>query len=183
MLVVPGEEPLPVAAARRGEPDAWAVLFRRYQLPIYVYVVELVHHEQTALDIVQETFVSATRHLASLREDARFGSWLFSIAHQKCQQHWRRPARTEPLDDDFEEQSAGVAGPDELLIRAEQEEEFMSLFHQLPEIHRSVLLLHFLEDFSLDEIARVTGVGVGTVKSRLHYAKKSLRALIVERTT
>jgi RNA polymerase sigma-70 factor (ECF subfamily) len=183
MLVVSGEEPLPVAAARCGEPDAWAALFRRYQLPIYVYVVELVHNEQTALDIVQETFVSATRHIASLRDDERFGSWLFSIAHQKCQQHWRKPQRTEPLDDDFEEQPAGAAGPDELLIRAEQEEEFMNQLHELPEIHRSVLLLHFLEDFSLEEIARVTGVGVGTVKSRLHYAKKSLRALIAERTT
>ena len=58
----------------------------------------------------------------------------------------------------------------------------MNLLKQLAEIHRSVLLLHFLEDFSLEEIARVTGVGVGTVKSRLHYAKKSLRVLLTERT-
>ena len=54
--------------------------------------------------------------------------------------------------------------------------------NQLPEIHRSVLLLHFLEDFSLEEISGVTGVSIGTVKSRLHYAKKSLRALLTERT-
>ena len=182
MLAVAEDEQLPVAAARAGEAAAWDALFRRYQLPLYVYAYELVRNEQTALDVVQETFINAARHLASLREDGKFGSWLFSIAHQKCQQHWRRPQRTDPLDENFAELPADEFGPDELLIRAEQQEEFMNLLNELPEIHRSVLLLHFLEDFSLEEIARVTGVGVGTVKSRLHYAKKSLRALLTERT-
>jgi len=56
----------------------------------------------------------------------------------------------------------------------------MALLNQLPLPHRSVLLLHFIEDFSLDEIATVTGVALGTVKSRLHYAKKALRKLIEE---
>ena len=174
---------LPVEQARAGDPAAWDALFRRYQLPLYVYVFELLHDEQACLDIVQETFINATRYLGSLREDGKFGSWLFSIAHQKCQQHWRKPQRTEPLDENFAELPADEFGPDDLLIRAEQQEEFMNLLNQLPEIHRSVLLLHFLEDFSLEEIARITGVNVGTVKSRLHYAKKSLRVLLTERTT
>ena len=69
-------------------------------------------------------------------------------------------------------------GPDELLIRSEQEAEFMKLLNQLPPPQRSVLLLHFVEDFSLEEIAGITGVSVGTVKSRLHYAKKALRSLL-----
>ena len=182
MLAVPGEDQMPVAAARAGKPAAWDALFRRYQLPLYVYVYELLRQEQTALDVVQETFINAARHLASLRDDAKFGSWLFGIAHQKCQQHWRKPQRTEPLDDSFNELACEELLPGELLIRAEQEEEFMTLLNQLTETHRSVLLLHFLEDFSLDEIATVTGVGLGTVKSRLHYAKKSLRDLLAERT-
>ena len=177
MLAVADDQQLPVAAARAGNAAAWDTLFRRYQLPLYVYVFELLRNEQTALDVVQETFINATRYLSSLRDDKKFGSWLFSIAHQKCQQHWRKPQRTESLDEDFAELPAHEFGPDDLLIRAEQQEEFMKLIGQLPEIHRSVLLLHFLEDFSLEEVAQVTGVGVGTVKSRLHYAKKSLRAL------
>ena len=181
MLAVDEAEQLPVAAARNGNAAAWDVLFRRYQLPLYVYVFELLRNEQTALDVVQETFINATRYLSSLRDNYKFGSWLFSIAHQKCRQHWRKPQRTEPLDENFSEMAADEFGPDDLLIRAEQQEEFMSLLNQLPEIHRSVVLLHFLEDFSLEEIARVTGVGVGTVKSRLHYAKKSLRVLLTER--
>jgi RNA polymerase sigma-70 factor (ECF subfamily) len=181
MLAVPGDDQLPVAAARAGESAAWDALFRRYQLPLYAYVFELLRQEQTALDVVQETFINAARHIASLREDAKFGSWLFGIAHQKCAQHWRKPQRNEPLDDSFLEHVDDEPWPGELLIRAEQQEEFMSVLNQLPEIHRSVLLLHFLEDFPLDEIARITAVSVGTVKSRLHYAKKSLRELITER--
>ncbi len=183
MLAVAEVEQLPVAAARAGESAAWDALFRRYQLPLYVYVMELLHNEQTALDVVQETFINATRYIQSLRDDGKFGSWLFSIAHQKCQQHWRKPQRDEPLDDAFNEHAADDPLPADVLIRAEQQEEFMRLLNQLPEIHRSVLLLHFLEDFSLEEITHVTGVGLGTVKSRLHYAKKSLRTLIEEGTT
>ena len=183
MLAVAEDEQLPVAAAREGDPEAWRVLFKRYQLPLYVYVVELLRNEQTALDVVQETFINASRYLRSLRDDAKFGSWLFSIAHQKCQQHWRRPRREQPLDDALPEFASGDDGPVDLLIRAEQQGEFMKLLSDLSETHRSVLLLHFLEEFSLEEIATVTNVSVGTVKSRLHYAKKSVRTLLAERTT
>src|SRR4051812_17805322 len=110
MLIVAGEEILPVAAARTGDSDAWATLFRRYQLPLYVYVVELVRQEQTALDIVQDTFINASKHIGALREDARFGSWLFSIAHQKCQQHWRKPRRDEVSPEEHENE-LGVDEP------------------------------------------------------------------------
>jgi RNA polymerase sigma-70 factor, ECF subfamily len=181
MLIVPGEETLPVADARCGDPDAWSALFRRFRLPLYAYVIELVRHEQTAMDIVQETFINATRHIASLREDGRFGSWLFSIAHQKCRQHWRKPQHESvEIDDQLHEFDSDADGPRELLIRQEEEGEFMKLLQSLSEAHRSVVLLHYLEDFSLEEIAEIAGISVGTVKSRLHYAKKQLRELLEE---
>lgn len=96
MLAVAEREQLPVAAARAGSPDAWDALYQRYQLPLYAYVFELIRSEQPSLDIVQETFIKAARHLGSLREDARFGSWLFSIAHRKCVDRWRKNWREEP---------------------------------------------------------------------------------------
>jgi RNA polymerase sigma-70 factor (ECF subfamily) len=182
MLGVAEIEQLPVAQARAGDAAAWDALFRRYQLPLYVYIFELVRDEQTSLDIVQETFINAARHLGSLRDDARFGSWLFGIAHQKCIQRWRKQAREEMLRDEFANAPAEFeSAPDDLLIREEQEAEFMKLLNELPPPQRSVLLLHFVEDFSLEEIAGVTGVSIGTVKSRLHYAKKSLRRLLEEK--
>jgi RNA polymerase sigma-70 factor (ECF subfamily) len=181
MLVVAEREQLPVLQAKAGEPEAWDALFRRYQLPLYVYVFELVHDEQTSLDLVQETFIAAVRHIGGLRDDAKFGSWLFGIAHQKCVQRWRKQNNEEMLLDEI----SGVPdefenSPDDLLIRREQEAAFMQLLNQLPLPQRSMLLLHFVEDFSLEEIAGITGAQIGTVKSRLHYAKKALRKLLKE---
>src|SRR6476620_899599 len=125
MLVVAEREQLPVAQARAGEPAAWDTLFKRYQLPLYVYIFELVRDEQTSLDIVQETFINAVRHLGSLREDAKFGSWLFGIAHQKCIQRWRKRAREEMVREELSGVPAQFeAAPDDLLIREEQEAEF-----------------------------------------------------------
>ena len=173
-------EQLPVAQARAGEPAAWDALFRRYQLPLYVYVFELIRDEQAGLDLVQETFIAAARHLGGLRDDSKFGSWLFGIAHQKVIQRWRK-RREILLDEIPEPPDEFEPAPDDLLIRREQETEFMNLLEQLPPPHRSVLLLHFVEDFSLDEIARITGTQLGTVKSRLHYAKKTLRKLVEEK--
>jgi len=171
-----------VQQARDGNPAAWDALFRRYQLPLYVYVFELVRNEQTALDVVQETFIAAARHIGGLRDDEKFGSWLFGIAHQKVVQLWRKRGGKEILFDEIPE-SAGEFenSPDNLLIRREQEIEFMNLLDQLPLPQRSVLLLHFVEDFRLEEIARITETQLGTVKSRLHYAKKALRKLLEEK--
>jgi RNA polymerase sigma-70 factor, ECF subfamily len=179
MLLVAGDEQLPVREARDGKPEAWDALFKRYQLPLFAYAFELVHNQQAALDIVQETFISAVRHLKGLRDDAKFGSWLFSVAHQKCIQLWRRQG----LEREFADEQSGapvefMEAPSEWLIAREREEEFMKLLGGLPPAQRSVLLLHFIEDFSIEEIARITETQPGTVKSRLHYAKKTLRKLI-----
>ena len=186
MLVVAECEQLPVQAARAGSPDAWDALFKRYQLPLYVYVFELVRDEQASLDIVQEAFINAARYIGSLRDDARFGSWLFGIAHQKCVQRWR----TQKRDEDLREQLADASDiaflhetdPLDIIIREEQEAEFMKLLDKLPAPQRAVLLLHFIEDFSLEQIAEITGAQLGTVKSRMHYAKKALRKLLEETT-
>jgi RNA polymerase sigma-70 factor, ECF subfamily len=183
MLAVAEYEQLPVSQARAGEPAAWNALFQRYQLPLYVYVFEFVRHEQTSLDIVQETFIAAVRHIGGLRDDKKFGSWLFGIAHQKCVQRWRKQSGKEVLLDEIPESPDEFENsPDDLLIRREQEAEFMELLNQLPLPQRSVLLLHFVEDFSLEEIARITETQLGTVKSRLHYAKKALRKLFEEKS-
>jgi RNA polymerase sigma-70 factor (ECF subfamily) len=184
MPVVTEELQLPVREAGVGEPEAWEALLARYRLPLYAYVYELVHQAQTSLDIVQEAFINAARHIHTLQRDEKFGSWLFNIAHQKCIQHWRKQQPAEipidPLDEDFPELEPG---PQELLIRKEQEEAFMKLLDQLAVPHRVVLLLHFMEDFSLEEIACITGTQIGTVKSRLHYARKALRKLLEENET
>lgn len=183
MLAVAETEHLPVKEARAGDPAAWDVLFKRYQLPLYVYAFELVYHEQTSLDIVQETFIRAARYIGSLREDAKFGSWLFGIAHQQCAKHWRQQIRQDELLREFAEAGEALGqSPDDFLLREEDEAEFMKLVNSLPLPQRSALLLHYIENFSIEEIASITQAQVGTVKSRLHYAKKALRTLIKEQS-
>lgn len=181
MLLVSERTRLPVQEAKAGNADAWNALFKRYQLPLYVYVFEMVGDEQTSLDIVQETFIKAARHIGSLQDNEKFGSWLFGIANQRCIQQWRNGKKKHDFpSEELTESLVDEESPDDLLIRREEEARFMELMNQLPSAQRSVLLLHFVEDFSLEEIAQITGTLVGTVKSRIHYAKKALRALIEE---
>ena len=182
MLLVAEREQLPVSKAKAGDPAAWDTLFKRYQLPLYAYVFELIHDEQSSLDVVQETFISAARYIGGLRDDEKFGSWLFGIAHQKCVQRWRRHSREKDTLQEIAAWPEIEDGPADVIIRQEQEAEFMELLNQLPPPQRSVLLLHFLEDFSIEDISAITGAQPGTVKSRLHYAKRALRKLLEEKS-
>lgn len=173
-------------SARQQTPEAWNALLKRFQLPLYAYAAEFLQDKTAAFDIVQETFVRAVRNIASLRQDAKFSSWLFGIAHQQCLQQWRRTNRAATI---FPSQSCGLESSDDFpdgneldpraaLIRREESDVFFSLLEQLPDFQRSALLLHVIEDFSLEEIATITEVPVGTVKSRLYHAKRALRELV-----
>ena len=175
-------ERLPVSQAKAGNADAWAALFQRYRLPLYVCVFEMVHSEQASFDIVQETLVSAVRHLGALEDEEKFGGWLFGIAHQKCIQLWRKQKREDAmLKETAEAPVEFEEDPSEKLIRREQEAEFMKLIDTLPLPQRSALLLYYIEEFSIWEIATITETSEGTVKSRLHYAKKTLKNLWKEK--
>ena len=171
------QETLPVREAREGDPDAWDVLFRRYQKPLYVYVFELIRYEQPSLDIVQETFIRAARHVEQLETDGKFGSWLFGIAHRQCIDYWRRAERRQVFEDQSELETIGDPLPDPAseLIRREEHKAFLNAIESLRPPHRAVILLYYMEDFSIEEIAEVIGIDPGTVKSRLHYARKTIR--------
>jgi RNA polymerase sigma-70 factor (ECF subfamily) len=183
MPLVAEQLPNLVQAARRHDAQAWDTLLKQHQLPLYAYVAELTRDRHTALDLVQETFASAVRHIATLRDDSKFASWLFGIAHQRCVQQFRRKCRREDLFADTDDRAddfpdATLDDPRDTLIRSENTEAFFALVEKLPAAQRSALLLHVLEDFSLEEIAIITAVPVGTVKSRLHHAKRALRQLV-----
>lgn len=174
-----------VQAARHNDRSAWDTLLKGYQLPLFTYANGLARDREAAFDIVQETFVRAVAHIGTLRDDARFGSWLFGIAHQCCVRHFRSSRRDDALFDEEGPQGMdGVAGdePDPCiaLLSEERAGELYALVDQLPMGQRSALLLHVIGDFRLEEIAAIGSVPVGTVKSRLHHAKRSLRKLIKE---
>lgn len=179
-------EVLPVAAAKAGEREAWDRLIRRFQLPLFSYVCEVTGRESTALDLVQESFLHAMKHINQLRENDRFGSWLFRIAHQKCRQFGRRCTRETNRHQKYGEMLETIAGrsraldPSQELAGKEWRDALFDQLARLSEEHRSVLLLHWIEEFSLDEISVITGVPVGTVKSRIHYAKQIMKEFLTQ---
>jgi RNA polymerase sigma-70 factor, ECF subfamily len=172
-----------VQAARKNEEPAWDQLFRRYQLPLFTYAKGLTGNRESAFDIVQDTFARAIAHIRGLRDDARFGSWLFGIAHQACIRHFRESRRDSSVFDGHAEPEgidADVADPRAMLLSSEDAGRLYELVDQLPLPQRSAFLLHVLGDSRIEDIARITGVPVGTVKSRLFHAKLALRRMIAE---
>jgi RNA polymerase sigma-70 factor (ECF subfamily) len=174
--------PLLVHAARHNDEDAWDQLFRMHQLRIFTYALGFTRNRAAAFDIVQESFARAVTHVAGLRDDSRFTQWLFGIAHQRCIQHFRGAKRENALFDEAAdidgEPDPGNPDPFLALVTSEEARSLQALIEQLPAPQRSALLLHVLGEFSLEEIAEVSDVPVGTVKSRLHNAKRAMRAMI-----
>lgn len=165
-----------VKAAREGDPDAWDTLFRRHQRPLHVFAAELVRDPSASLDIVQETFIAATKHIGGLRDDRKFTSWIFTIARQKCAQHRRRRRDPELRIEDIDEAAIGSEeDPGDLLVRDEDEAAFLAALDRLPLPQREAIVLRFLEEFSLEEIATIVSTPLGTVKSRLHHARQTLK--------
>jgi RNA polymerase sigma-70 factor (ECF subfamily) len=169
-----------VQGARNNDESAWDQLFRQYQLRLFAYASGLTGNREAAFDIVQETFARAVSHLPGLRDDAKFGSWLFGIAHQRCILHFRRTRREREIIDPESDAQGREGGPDprDALLSEEDAQALYALVDRLPLPQRSALLLHVLGDLSLEEIAAVAAVPLGTVKSRLFHAKRALRGLI-----
>lgn len=170
-----------VRRARLGDRSAWDSIFASYQLRLYGFARRLVEDKDDALDIVQETFAGALRHIGSLRDDERFAGWLFAIARQKCLLRLRKRQRAiveavEQLDD-FEDTAESV---EEVLFRQEQVEAVDRAIATLPEAQKSAILLHYFLDLPLAELAEVMQSPIGTAKSRLHFARLALRRALSE---
>lgn len=166
-----------VLKCRRGDVRAWRELVQRYERRLYYFIRRLVAQERDALDILQQVWIAAIKGMPGLSEPRTLRTWLYRIARNNAISHLRRAGtRIESVD------------PEELQEVAEKDwddadpcwpEEAPQRLHaaiaQLTVPHREVITLYFLEDASVEEIADVTGVPPGTVKSRLFYAKRALR--------
>jgi RNA polymerase sigma-70 factor (ECF subfamily) len=164
-----------VRRCQRGEADALAELFRRWERRLFYFVRRLAPAEADAWDVLQKTWVQVLRGVRRLRDPAAVRPWLYRLARNTAVSHFRLEkayrTRNEPCP-------ADDARPDAALLRVENVELVHHALGRLPVPFREVLTLHFLEDMPLEEIAAVIGVPPGTVKSRLHYAKRALRDLL-----
>ena len=166
-------EHLCVMRAQRGDGNAFHELIGLYERKLLYFVRRFERDEDRALDILQEVWLAAFKRLSTLRNPAAFRVWIYRIARAKTVNCIRRQTREVETDRSAcgEEQPVR-AGPSHRLENAE-------LVHRALERvsadHREVLTLRFLEDMPLAEIAEVLEINLGTVKSRLHYAKQAFR--------
>jgi len=189
MAVVVDDEQLPVQAARAGEAAAWDALFRRYQLPLYVYAFELLHDEQASLDAVQETFINAYKSFAHFRGECKIQTWLCQIALNQCKNRFRQRDRRRSLEgpsldavkSGVEDSSRPLEIPDwdqspqDVLIRRETHRYVLRAIEALPEEYKTVIILCDLQQLSYQEIAKATGLSLEAVKTRIHRGRLMLR--------
>jgi RNA polymerase sigma-70 factor (ECF subfamily) len=161
-----------------GDPAAFEDLVAVMGKPLRYYVLKLTRREDIASDILQETWMRAVHGVRGLKDPAALRAWLYSIAHGITVDHIRRDIKREQAEKKHNENyDESIEG--DLRSSEEDAELIHSALDQLPPRQREILTLHFLEDFSLNQIAHIVGCPEGTVKSRLHHAKKSLKSVLM----
>lgn len=162
---------------QRGDERGFDELIAAWERPLLYYVRRLVESEEDAWDVLQEVWIRVARGIRGLRDAEAMTAWLYKIARNVAIDHLRRRPPVEPLGEMYEETLAADDGSDPIGARHDAESIHWAL-DQMPWAHREVLTLFFLEGFQMNEIAEIVGVPLGTVKSRLYYAKRAMRDLL-----
>jgi len=156
--------------------DAFGIFFERYRGLIRRTAYGLTGDVQVAEEIVQDTFVRAYRHRASLRTDVSPVPWLHRVALNLCYSRLgRRRLDVEPIGETATAIHGTAPDPSDHAEREELRRSIRTGVAALPPKHQSVVVLYYLHGMSLQETAEVLGIALGTVKSRLHYALCALR--------
>lgn len=170
-----------VAAARRGDPDGWNVLFERFHAVVHAYALARLGDWAGAEDVTQETFVAAVSSIRALRDDREpvVEAWFLHICRHKAVDHVRRASRRDRVDG-----AAGhvVADPAQVAETHLLADEMRAAMADLTEDQRDILVRRFVLDQSLEEVAAGTGRSVGAVKSMQHRALATLERLLTARS-
>ncbi|MFJ9645501.1 RNA polymerase sigma factor [Streptomyces sp. NPDC101206] len=167
---------LVVVRCQLGEREAFPELVRAWHAPLWRYVRGMVGSAHLADDLAQEVWVGVVRGLPRLRQPERFAPWLFTIARRAVADHLRHVYQA--AETVVEDADADVDDPLGDVLTAMQVEAGLN---GLPPLEREVLILFHLEDLPLAACAQVLGVPPGTVKSRLHRARRMLRGALAEK--
>lgn len=179
--------------AAEGDTDAFRALVDRYQRPMAALVSRMVGRPDDVDDILQEVFLRAWKGLPRFRHDAQFSTWLYRIAVNtalKARKRGMGAPSTISTDDllggedqlaaDADGPAAAGGDPFGELARRERESRVRDAIETLPEKQRAVVVLHYFEGHTCEEIGKLVGCSVGTVWSRLHYACKRLKDTLGE---
>ena len=161
--------------ASDGDRSAFSELVREFMSPIMALTYRMTGERESALDLAQDTFVSAWESFRKFRGDAKIESWLYRIAMNKSLNYLahRKISATTELTDDLPARSS--VGPDAQMIKDELKAHVLAFMAGLPEQQRAVFELRFYRQMQFDEIAEILGRGVPTVKTNYREAIKKLR--------
>ncbi len=179
-----------IARIVAGEKEAFHELIRPYERMVYLTLFSIVKNETEAEDAAQETVINAYRHLAAFRGEAKFSTWLTTIAINEGRKRLRKSKGAS--EDSIEEQAENHEGdytpapltdwreiPLEALERKELREALRIAVAELPDIYRQVFTLRDLEELNIEETAQALGINPGAVKVRLHRARMMLQKRLV----
>lgn len=177
-----------VRRAQEGDLAAYDELVRRYQERIYATVYHMTSNHEDANDLAQETFVKAYRALKSFKGDSSFYTWIYRIAVNKTinflkQRRNRTHMSLNDMDFNVEHNPDLVELISQNTPRrdariTELKEKLNEALQKLSEVHRMVVVMHDVQGTPHEEISRIMGCNVGTVRSRLFYARQQLQALL-----
>jgi len=163
-----------IEACRRGERDAFRVLFETHKDKVYSIALRYSGDESLAMDIAQDAFLKLFSSLPDFRGDSAFSTWMYRLVVNACLDHKRRSWRLAPLADEL---IAVLRAPGDCLnalLQSETRDRVRAAVETLSPDMRMAVVLRYTEGLSYDEIAEVMGCSAGTVASRLNRAHKAL---------
>lgn len=179
-----------VRRCQRGDLEAYGVLVQRYRQRVFALAYGMVRHEQDATDLCQETFVKGWQAIGGFKRNSSFYTWLYRIATNLCIDHARKQGRRQSVPfEESVEPSANVnvevapsnrPMPTDEARRRELREQIEAALAELSPEHRAVIQLREYDGLEYAEIAAAVGCSIGTVMSRLFYARKHLQKLLRE---
>lgn len=172
-----------------GDSDAFDTLLARYQQKIYSYILFLVHDDEVADDLFQETFMKAIVTIRQGRyvESGRFSAWLTRIAHNLVIDKYRQDRNSNVISNDasdadlFNDASLSDITVEMKMITEQSLTDVGRLLKELPDNQKEVLYMRFYQDLSFKEIADATGVSINTALGRMRYGLINLRKMVSER--
>lgn len=168
----------------KGDQDAFAEIVEIYSNSIYQLGYRMLGNRQEAEDIAQEAFIRAYVNIKSFNQDLKFSTWLFRIATNLCIDRIRKKKPDYYLDAEvsgtdgltmYSQLASNSPLPETELESLELQESVQKEILKLPEKYRSVIVLKYIEELSLNEISEILDLPLGTVKTRIHRGREALR--------
>lgn len=167
-----------VVMSQGGSREALAVLVRRWSPRLQRFCARLLRSQDLGEEVMQEVWISALGGFNRLDDPARFPAWIYAIATRRCADAVRGRVRSRRLSEDVSALQA--IAPNSTIDQSPQESglDLAAAIDRLPLDQRLTVSLHYAEDLSVEEVAAVLNVPSGTVKSRLHHARVTLKRIL-----